>query len=113
MQESSGIITADILVSCKNDHTVPDQQLGCPRKLSGKQYLPLEECQKKDVPEQSYPWYVLETSNTKPLKILQGWNLKPGFSTQDNLIIAPHLGLKFWNVSKTKTQVQESVSYDS
>lgn len=68
MQESSGIITADILVSCKNDHTVPDQQLGCPRKLSGKQYLPLEECQKKDVPEQSYPWYVLETSNTKPFK---------------------------------------------
>lgn len=30
--------------------------------------LLLEECQKRDVPEQSYTWYAVEPSNTKPFE---------------------------------------------
>lgn len=32
---------------------------------------------------------------------------------QDEWIIVSHLDLKFWNVSKNKTQAQESTNYDS
>lgn len=37
----------------------------------------------------------------------------PGFGMCDRLMIAPHLDLKFWNVSENKTQAQENVSHDS
>lgn len=41
---------------------------GLPKNLSVKACLLLEECQKRDVPEQSYTWCVVEPSNTKPFE---------------------------------------------
>lgn len=41
---------------------------GFPKNLSVKAYLLLGECQKRDVPEQSHTWCVVEPFNTKSFK---------------------------------------------
>lgn len=64
MEETSSIITVGISVYWKNGHTVPDQQLGCPESCLGSNVSYRSVLgQKRDVPEQSHPWCVLEPSN--------------------------------------------------
>lgn len=112
MQKSLSITAADISVHGKNDHTVPDQQLGCPESCLGSN-VSCQSVRKWMCHSNLTRSVCLNPSTQSHLKILWGWSLKPGFGMWYRLMIAPHLDLKFWNVSENNTQAQENVSHDS